>query len=197
MLSMCIAALFITSVAALLATFKANMGAENLPGALKNTSEDMQTYFNHTKDSFQTVLIDNAGIIETDLIRNLVDEPENSLIAKLENLEMLYNTSADHINVFLSLCNEHETCSEFLGSEDDIEKYLAIDIEMIKSFRMELEDYVRKNKTESNTAPLTKQIQTINKEIQDKLSSIQFLLENLTHTTSSKSSAYQGYLHYV
>ena len=60
MLSMCHAALFITSVAALLATLKANMGAENLPGALKNISEDVQTYFNHTKDSFQSVLIDNA-----------------------------------------------------------------------------------------------------------------------------------------
>jgi hypothetical protein len=197
MLSMCIAALFITSVAALLATFKANMGAENLPGALRNISEDVQTYINQTKDSYQTVLIDNAGTIETDLIRNLVDEPENSLIAKLDNLEMLYNTSTYHINVLLSLCNEYETCSEFLGSEDEIGKYLAIDFEKIKGFRMELEDYVKKNKTESDTTPLTEQLQTINKAIQDKLRSIQSILENLTSTTLSNSSAYQGYLRYV
>ena len=125
---MCHAALFITSVAALLATFKANTGAENLPGTLKNISEDVETYFNHTKDSFQTVLVDNAEIIETELIRNLVDDPENSLIAKLGNLEMLYNTSTEHINLLLSLCNKHETCSDFLESKDDIERYLAIDI---------------------------------------------------------------------
>ena len=197
MLSMCHAALFITSVAALLATFKANTGAENLPGTLKNISEDVETYFNHTKDSFQTVLVDNAEIIETEWIRNLVDDPENSLIAKLENLERLYNTSTEHINALLSLCNVQETCSDFLERKDDIERYLVIDIGKIISFRRNLEAFVMNNETETNTKPLTKKLHTINKEIQDKLSSIQSLLENLTNTILTNSSSYQKYLYYV
>ena len=110
---------------------------------------------------------------------------------------MLYNTSTEHINALLSLCNEQETCSGFLWRKDDIEGYLIIDIEKTRSFRSGLEDSVRKNKTETKTTPLTEKLLTINKEIQDKLSSIQSIMENLTSTIVSNGSDYQEILHNV
>ena len=198
LLSACLAALFITSVAALIANFHLNDGIENLPGKLKNISEDVERYFNNTKDSFETALVGKAEIIENDVLRKIVTDTENNLIAKIVTLERQLQSSQNSLTVLVSSCKEQEQCSQFLDPAGDISLFLIQDIQDIRDIRQELENYASKNKTKtSRSSSLTKNLESINKEVQERLNTIQVLLANLTNTMSSTSSAYQGYVHYV
>ena len=189
---MCLVAILTTSTAALLATFKVNAGAKNLPGTLENISEGVKIYCNQTRYAIEEVLVDDAENIQKDLIQAIFNNSKNSLISKLEMLQNIHETSKKNIKDLLSICNEHEACLEVLGSEVDIEKYFEIEMAEIGLFRSKLD-----GDGEDNPSPLIEKLKIINQDISEKLVGVQSILENLSKTMISNSSSYQGYVQYM
>ena len=99
LLTICVTAIFITSVASLLATFKSKIGAEELPERLENISENLQTYLNKTRDSIENVLVDDAMDIQAEVFESLVDGPKVELQGQFDGLEDLFrNSKENHYN---------------------------------------------------------------------------------------------------
>eukprot|EP00092_Neocalanus_flemingeri_P015545 GFUD01016827.1.p1 GENE.GFUD01016827.1~~GFUD01016827.1.p1 ORF type:complete len:679 (-),score=187.21 GFUD01016827.1:122-2158(-) len=198
LLSLSLAALFVTTVAALIANLYVYEGIENLPKSLKNISEDVDKYFNHTRESFETILVTNAKTIQNDVINTIANDSENSLIERIKNLEYQVESSQNTTKVLLSSCKDQIPCSGFLEDDGDIETFLAEDIGDITNIRRQLENYLSKNTTEaSESTSLIKTLHSMNTEIQDKLGKIQTFLFEVTDKMSSTSSTYQGYVYYV
>jgi len=192
LLTVFVTAIFITSVASLIATFEANNGANSLPGALENISDDVQTYLNNTKDSIEELLVEDATNIQSDIITRYLEAPENNLTTKFDNLEALYNNSKENIELLFSLCKERDDCSKMLENSVEIDNYLNIDIGEIRLFRRELEKQL-----ENNPSQFTEKLSKANKEISEKLGNIQSVIESISNTILSNSPAYQKYIHYV
>ena len=189
LLTVCVTAIFITSVASLLATFKSKKGVEELPGNLENISENLQTYFNRTRDGIEDVLVDDATDIQAEIFEGLVDGQNSEFQEKLDKMEDHFENSKKTVNLLLLLCKEKEDCSNILGSTTDIDNYLAINIQEIKS---NLDKQLR-----NNQSPMVENLKTVNEEISGKLSNIQSVLEYVTTIIISNSPSYQNYVHYV
>jgi len=128
----------------------------------------------------------------------IFDDLETSLIPKIKNLETNVQTSQNSLRNLLSKCKNQEVCSTFLDKEVGIEKFIAQDIAGLVDFRKELETFTKENKAEKGrTSKLKEKFQHLNNQVQEKLSSIQSFLVDLTNTLSSATSSYQAYVHYI